>query len=77
MDGIVKTEYGIITPVCSGIYHEAEEPLEENEEILADAMIEILRDPSYRNRYAEQGKRRSWQFDMTKLVKEWIAVVEK
>lgn len=77
VDSIVKTEYGIITPVCSGIYHEAEEPLEKNEEILADAMIEILRDPSYRNMYAEQGKRRSWQFDMPKLVKEWIAVVEK
>lgn len=76
ISGVTKTEYGIITPVCSGKYWEADEPLEKSEEILADAIIEILREPLYRQDYAERGKQRSKQFDMKYLIWQWIAAIE-
>ena len=77
INGVTKTEYGIITPICSGKYREADEPLEEEEAILADAIIEILQEASYRQDFAERGKRRSNQFDMKNLIWQWIAVIER
>ncbi len=77
IEDIMQTEYGIITPVCSGELREAAEPLEEHEKMLADAVIRILKDKNLRETCAEGGKRRSRDFEMKKLVEQWVAVIEK
>lgn len=77
VDDMLKTEYGLLTPVCSGIYHEATETLEKGEEILAEAIILLLKDDDLRREYEEKGKRRSMDFDMKNLVQQWLAVCEK
>lgn len=77
INGVTKTEFGIITPLCSGKYREVDEALEKNEGILADAIMEILQDASCRQYFADCGKKRSEQFDMKNLVWQWIAAIER
>lgn len=75
IDGIIETKYGLITPVCSGTYHEATESLEKNEILLSEAMLKMLKDASYREGYAERGKRRSQEFDMKELIQLWTEAI--
>ena len=72
-----EANYGIITPICSGKYWKAQDPLEENEKILAAAMTKALQDEAYRKTYEERGKERSRYFDMKNLIWQWLAVAER
>lgn len=67
----------IITPVCSGIRKYTDEPLERNEEILAQVLINILQDSEHRKQLAKEGKERSKFFDMKEIIKEWIMILEE
>ena len=73
-----EVQYGILTPVCSGIqYNSVEEPLELSELMLAKAMIEILQDEKKREEYCRKSKLRSKSLNIYDKVKEWIDVIEK
>ncbi len=74
---IIRTDYGMITPICSGELREAGEPLEKHEKMLAEAVIRILKDRNLRAECARGGKKRSRDFEMKKLVEQWIEVIEK
>lgn len=75
MDDIEMTEYGIITPVCSGNKKLGKEPLEKEEELLANAMIKIVDDNEIRKHYKEQSIKRANDFCMEKTVKKWIELI--
>ncbi|MBO5095130.1 MAG: glycosyltransferase [Lachnospiraceae bacterium] len=79
MEGEIKentlTEYGVITPLCSGVMHEADVALEQNESFLAEALVEMLQNETLRKYYEKRGKERSEYFDMKNLMKEWLDII--
>jgi glycosyltransferase involved in cell wall biosynthesis len=73
--GIEYAEYGIITPVCSGTKYKGNEPLENAEQDLADAMLALYKDKEIFNNYKLKANIRANQFDINKKVQEWIELV--
>ncbi|ADG14108.1 glycosyl transferase group 1 [Methanocaldococcus infernus ME] len=53
-----------------------EEPLIEEEKILAELMIKIIKDKELREKYSN-GLERAKDFDIDKIVKEWEGVIKK
>jgi len=47
------------------------------EDMLADAIIELLKNEKLRAHYAEFGPQRAWEFDMKNIKEEWIKVFEE
>lgn len=68
---IELAQYGILTPVCSGTKHSAEVPLEQQEELLLDAMELMYSDEALRTRYCEASASRALDFSIEKCVEEW------
>lgn len=71
----LHTEWGIMTPVCSGKYYNADEPLEKEELLLAEAMISLLNDDDLREKYSLAAKKRSYHFDNNTVIKKWMEVI--
>lgn len=77
LEQITEAEYGILTPVCSGRkYPLSLEVLEEAENLLADAMLMLLRNPDKLQEYAEKSKLRSRILDIDNVVKKWLGVID-
>lgn len=77
VDRIVETEYGILTPLCSGRqYQDLQEPLEWAEQCLAEAMIKLLTDDDKRNEYREKSKIRRETLRIEAMINRWIEVIE-
>lgn len=72
---ILYTKWGIMSPVCSGKYLSANDPLEVEEELLAKNMIDILRNDELRSKYSDASKKRSYDFDNSTVIKKWIEVI--
>lgn len=73
-----EVQYGVLTPVCSGIqYNSTEEPLETAERSLAEAIIEILQDDKKRKEYCRKSKLRSEHLNIYDKVEEWIETIEE
>lgn len=74
---IVETEYGILTPLCSGRqYTDLREPLEQEERYLAEAVVRLLADGNKRNEYEQRSLRRRETLDINAVVNKWIKVIE-
>lgn len=72
------TEYGIITPLCSGKRYESiNDPLEEAEEELAKAMLLLVQDEDKRKYYAEKSRQHGKEFDIISVVNRWINVINE
>ena len=74
---ITWTEYGVITPLCSGRMRSAQEPLEEQEILLAKALVTCLENKEVREKYSRMGQERSQCFDMDTIIQEWISLIEQ
>ena len=72
---IFETKWGIMTPVCSGRFYSAEEPLERGEELLAEAMENMLEDDELRKKYSKAGRERSYHFDNGTVIKKWMEII--
>ena len=74
---IEYAKYGVLCPVCneSAIMETGDLSLEED--MLADAIIELLKNEKLRAHYAELGPQRAWEFDMKNIKEEWIKVFEE
>lgn len=70
--GIYKGKYGILIPNCSENMLDAIEPLEKEEIILADAIIELLSDKKLREDYAKRARIRSSEYDINRIVELWV-----
>lgn len=70
-----KVKYGILCPVIDGIPSEGGEELKEEEGILADGILAMLRDSKCSQYYKEKGAERAAQFDMKCVIEEWIKVM--
>lgn len=69
-------KYGILTPVCSGRKYSGTEPLEEQEKVLAKAIIDVLSDVQMMDNYREKSKERRKTLDIKDAVSKWIDVIE-
>jgi glycosyltransferase involved in cell wall biosynthesis len=76
-DGIEYTEYGMLTPVCSGTRYKGGEPLENAEQCLADAMLALYEDKQLLENYKLKAGERARQFDINNKVNEWIDLIEE
>ncbi len=73
--GIEYAQYGVITPVCSGIKHKRNEQLEPAEECLAQAMLKLYSDKEMYERYKNAAQLRGKQMDINQKVQEWLQLV--
>lgn len=77
VDNITEASYGILTPLCSGRkYQGIQEPLEQAEEYLAEAMILLLADEEKRKIYRQKSKARSEALKIDTMVNKWVEVIE-
>lgn len=73
--GIEYAAYGVLTPVCSGTRYKGDEPLEEAEEYLAEAMISFYEDRELLEEYQNKALVRGKQMDINAKVQEWMNLV--
>ena len=72
--GIEKAKYGILIPVCgTGDMEQTELTPEEN--LMADAVLELIRNPELRGKYARQAQRRSEDFRAGNIMKQWFEIL--
>ena len=72
---IEKAEYGILVPVCStGDIEQTELTPEEN--LMADAILELIKNPELRAAYAERAKKRSEDFRAVNIMQQWFEILE-
>ncbi len=69
--------YGILTMPLDEKKLSAEEPLLEEENSLADALISVLTDEKTRSKYSDLAKKRSLDFDSIKIYDEWKEVISE
>jgi glycosyltransferase involved in cell wall biosynthesis len=74
---VTEAEYGILTPLCSGTMYKGDEPLEEAEEKLAEAILMLLEDKEKNEYYRNQSRLRSKTLGIDSVVQQWIKVIEE
>ena len=73
---IDEAEYGILTPVCDGIIRTADEPLTEEELLMAEAIREMILNSELNAHYREEAWKRALQLDLKHIALEWIQLIE-
>lgn len=69
-------EYGVLVPVCDGEHFNSNEPLTEQEECLADAIVYLHANPVIRDGYRMKAKDGMKNFDKNLIMSEWEKVIE-
>lgn len=69
-------EYGILTPVCDGIFRSGGEPLTKEEELFADGILTFLEDEELREEYIARIRTYSDRFSIKMCADAWIDVIE-
>ncbi len=73
--GIEEAKGGVLVPVCSGKHYKFDEPLEEQEKILSQALIRMIEDDAMRERYRENAKAHAALFSMDSMSEKWLSMV--
>lgn len=71
-----QAPYGILTSVCGPGQFNADEPLTQTEEQLADAMLLLFQDDAVRQQYHEKGLERVQDFSPEAIATMWTQVIE-
>lgn len=77
VDAVTYCEFGIMTPVCSGIMYKGWEPLEREESELAKAVILMITDSGLNERYRAKSIERSRNLDISSVADKWTDVIEE
>lgn len=75
IDAKLETEYGIMTPLCSGTRYTCEEKLEDAEKFLATSMLDILLSDEHHNRLAEKSRKRRDNLSIQSAIDRWIQLL--
>ena len=75
-DRIEEAQYGLLVPVCDGIFRRADEPLTEEEQLMADAIRRMVTDSKWNEHYREAAPKRAEQLAIQTIAEEWIRVIE-
>lgn len=72
-----ECEYGVLVPECSGTKYKGKDDLERQEQILAEAIIEMIINDLMANQFKEKCLERRKTLDINDSVRKWIEVIEK
>ena len=75
-DRIEEAKYGLLVPVCDGIFRGANEALTKEEQLLADAIRCVVTDPKRSSYYRETGPKRAQQLHVHSACRQWIHLIE-
>ena len=70
-------ENGVLMPVLDRVLHDAGEPMTQEEMTWSEVLYELLTDPKQRAEYAAKGRCRSLDFDVSKILPEWISILAR
>lgn len=76
-NSIGNEEYGILVPPLDNVYYIAKEHLSREEELLAEAIIKLLKDNKLKQYYRNKSLERIEDFNKDKILKLWIDLLEK
>lgn len=71
------TPYGVLVPVPDGIWRDAEEPLTSEENLLAEAIIQLLKNKEKYDKYSEASICRSADFSVDRIIPQWVSLLEE
>lgn len=74
---IEKAENGILIPINNGVKKRFSEPLDEQEEMVRDALHLLIENPVLRRMYAQKSVERSLDFDVNTIMPIWLDTFEK
>ncbi len=72
---IEYAEYGVLTPVCDGIYYDGDQPLTKEENLLAESITRVLKDKELRKHYEKRSKERVRDFEPDNIINRWIELI--
>jgi glycosyltransferase involved in cell wall biosynthesis len=70
-----KAEYGLLIPSLTQRDLEPGAPLHVSEQVLADSIIEMIKDERLRAEYADLAQRRALEFTPERMISEWQALI--
>ena len=73
---IELAEYGVLVPVCDGKHFNSTDPLTNEEECLANAMVYLSNNQEMKNSYKLKARNRMAYFDKQFIMDEWGKVIE-
>lgn len=76
-ESVEFAKYGVLVPPFEVKYKRADEPLEEKELMLFEAVKTLLENEELRKKYADLGLERAKDFDIEEIVKEWETLLEE
>ena len=68
---IELTKYGVLVPVCDSNFYKPTDLLTKNEEMLSQAMIEVLSKEDLLNKLKLKSIKRAQDFDIKKNINNW------
>lgn len=77
IEEITEAEYGILTPICSGIQYKGSEPLEYQEQCLAEAILLLLQNNEKNVEYVKKSYLRSETLGIDRTVQKWVEIIEQ
>lgn len=69
-------KHGILTPVCDGTHYKANDSLTQEENLLANAITEVLTDKKLRHKYEQESKKRATEFKPEKIIENWLTLID-
>lgn len=75
-DAIEYADYGVLVPVCGGEAGDIDAPLSAEEELLAEAVKEVLTNDARNKNYREAGLKRASELGIEKIAQQWIGLIE-
>lgn len=74
-DEVEYAKYGILTPVCSGKKYTGADMLEREEELLAEAMLQIQTNDTLYTKYQKAANERAAHLDIKPIIGQWIELI--
>lgn len=72
---VTEAQYGILTPMCSGVMYKGTEPLELAEIKLAEAVLLLLQNREKNQHYRKQSEMRRNTLGIQSIVRDWLRVI--
>ncbi len=73
---IEYAQHGILIPVCDGNHYNHNDPLTKEEDIMADAIIELLNNNELYERYSDEAIKRVKDFEISTVIKKWQDIID-
>lgn len=74
---IEYADFGLLTPVCDGRFHDAGTPLTKEEKVLAEAIVKLFSNKAMLAHYKNRGIERAKHFTLEDISKQWIRVIDE